>query len=431
TISLTAGTDTSPQINYIYILQSTLLLTVSTSSFPSAEHAPIATVLCQTAASLQTDGAYKVHAWTDHISGSDDQGHLAHLNAWIRCQNATWTSGVVLTPSVGAATFDVATTSGVILQLHDHAFPVFDTSTGSEIYMVNYPGDNFKVAQNLTQTYVDVDANGTTLGTAATDFYNLVIWGAVNEASGDCKLFVNLPDGAYNNDSGSKASNDDDNTAVYTIPADFTGVGFLIARLTVSEVAGTYTIEQNQDLRGSFPSTAAGGGSSGGSEFADNVFRIQDDGDATKEISFQASSITTGTVRTIIMPDADVNLGTDFESADVDILKADTDDNLAAGFSTTAHDIGELNAETYVAIAEGGNIKTCNNGEGQTDLDPMVATGTVIIEVTNDAEATTAFTTNSFTKVSGDDHLTTSGFTYLYYLTTVGSESHCYIQAMQ
>jgi hypothetical protein len=43
-------------------------------------------------------------------------------------------------------------------------------------------------------------------------------------------------------------------------------------------------------------------------EFADNVFRIQDEGDATKQIAFQASGITTGTTRTITMPDADVTL---------------------------------------------------------------------------------------------------------------------------
>jgi len=44
-------------------------------------------------------------------------------------------------------------------------------------------------------------------------------------------------------------------------------------------------------------------------EFADNVFRVQDDGDATKEIAFQASGITTGNTRTITMPDTNVNLG--------------------------------------------------------------------------------------------------------------------------
>lgn len=42
--------------------------------------------------------------------------------------------------------------------------------------------------------------------------------------------------------------------------------------------------------------------------FPDNTFRIQDDGDATKEIAFQASGITTGNVRTITMPDQAIDL---------------------------------------------------------------------------------------------------------------------------
>lgn len=46
----------------------------------------------------------------------------------------------------------------------------------------------------------------------------------------------------------------------------------------------------------------------GGSEFGDDEFRINDDADPTKQIAFQASAITTGTVRTISMPDANVNL---------------------------------------------------------------------------------------------------------------------------
>lgn len=43
-------------------------------------------------------------------------------------------------------------------------------------------------------------------------------------------------------------------------------------------------------------------------EYSDATFRIQDDGDATKEIAFQASGITPGTTRTITMPDADLTL---------------------------------------------------------------------------------------------------------------------------
>ena len=50
-------------------------------------------------------------------------------------------------------------------------------------------------------------------------------------------------------------------------------------------------------------------GSGSGPTFDDDVFRINDDVDNTKQIAFEASAITTGTVRTITMPDADVDLG--------------------------------------------------------------------------------------------------------------------------
>tara|TARA_R110000744_G_scaffold318636_1_gene425023 strand:- start:783 stop:1964 length:1182 start_codon:yes stop_codon:yes gene_type:complete len=41
----------------------------------------------------------------------------------------------------------------------------------------------------------------------------------------------------------------------------------------------------------------------------DDVFRIQDDADNTKELAFQVSSVATSTVRTITMADSDVDLG--------------------------------------------------------------------------------------------------------------------------
>lgn len=44
-------------------------------------------------------------------------------------------------------------------------------------------------------------------------------------------------------------------------------------------------------------------------EFSDSTFRIQDNGDPTKQIAFEASAITTGTTRTVTMPDANVDLG--------------------------------------------------------------------------------------------------------------------------
>jgi len=257
-IALTVGTDTSPQINYVYILQSDKLLTKSTAGWPSAEHAPLATILCQSAASAQTDGVYKMHAWTDH-NWNEEVGHIAHLNFWIRSQQATWRSGTLCTPSVGAATFDIDVAAGSILQLHPHAFPAFDTSTGSEIMIVNQNGTAYDRVGNMVSQITDsagVSMSG--------KYYNLVVWGVVSEDAADCQLMVNLPTASYTTEAA--AILDADGTTVYDIPTDFIGTGFLICRLVVRHQVGgnTYSISSNIDLRGATPSTSAGGTVGGG-----------------------------------------------------------------------------------------------------------------------------------------------------------------------
>ena len=61
--------------------------------------------------------------------------------------------------------------------------------------------------------------------------------------------------------------------------------------------------------------------------FSDSAFRIQDNGDATKQIAFEASGIATATTRTVTMPDADINFG-NLSSV------ATTDYNTLSGTST-------------------------------------------------------------------------------------------------
>ena len=310
TIALTAWSDTSPQINYIYLLESTKALTLSTTWFPAwVEYAPVATVLCQSAASLQTQWAYKVHAWTDHLRSTNNNWHLAHINKWIRNQPATWIDGGDLTPTGWAATLDISTISATVLQLHSHNFPAFNTATGSEIFIINDFDTKYKVAQNLTQTYVNKDVNWTVLWLSSTDFYNLVIWGVASETDADCKLMCNVPDWAYSSNNWDSAVDDTNNTAIYTIPDEYKGTWFLIARLTIQESGWTYTVLQNDSLLWQIPSSSAWGwGWAGWSVFADNVFRIQDEWDSTKQIAFEANWITTATTRTATMPDKDITV---------------------------------------------------------------------------------------------------------------------------
>lgn len=308
TISLTAGSDTSPQINYIYLLESTKTLTVSTSGWPaSGQYAPVATVLCQSAASLQTDGPYKVHAWTDHARGATNNGHLAHLNEWIRNQHATHLSGVDQTLTItinGGAPDNVIFTSaaGSVLQLHEHSFPAF--SGTPDVYVINDSTTPYTKVTDLNALLTDslgVSMSGTR--------FSLVIWGVVSEDNSDCKLFCNLPSGTYASDASVIA--DSSNYADFTIPSEFKGVGFLISELKLrhrTNNSGTWTSIQEIDLRGLYPAISAGGGAASSSEFSDNVFRINNVSDPTKQLAFDASAITTATTRTIDLPDADLSL---------------------------------------------------------------------------------------------------------------------------
>ena len=302
TVSLTAGTDVAPTINYVYLDGITKVLTASTVSFPLTGYAPLATVLCQSAASLETEGAYKVHSWTDHLTSTLAIGHIGHINSWIRHQNATWESGVVQNYTITPGAPDnvtIQTTAGVVLQLHDHTFPAF--STPIDYYVVNDSVAAYTVVTDLNALLTD--SAGVSMSGR---YFSLVLWGCISEETGDCKMYINLPSGSYN--SSSLLTADSSKYANFTIPAEFTGTGFLISQWNLRHSAaggGTWTSINEVDLRGFYPGVSAGAGSAAATEFPDNTFRIFDDSDATKEIAFQASGITTATTRTMTVQDAD------------------------------------------------------------------------------------------------------------------------------
>ena len=95
TIALTAGSDSSPQPNYIYIPQSTKVLTKSTTTFPtSTEHIKVGYFLVGSEAYVQADGAYINQNWNDHLAGTDSQGHLLHIAERSRRDTAYYFSGI-------------------------------------------------------------------------------------------------------------------------------------------------------------------------------------------------------------------------------------------------------------------------------------------------------------------------------------------------
>lgn len=310
TVSLAPGTDTVPVENFVFVPESTGVLTTNTTGFPSGQYTPMARVLCQSAASLQTDGAFKHHRYQDHLADSDGQGHLNDQNFWIRNQHATWLTGGV--PGITIATvpapdnihFDM--TSGSALQLHVNGFPSMDMGAGDNVYVTNDPITPYKRVTDLNITNIALDsASGSLSGRR----YSLVFIASVS-SDNTVQILVNLPRGSYGNDAD--ALNDVNSFDDYSLPADFKGTGILIARAVIRhQVAGggTHTLVQLDDIRGALIGTLAGGpgggGGGGGTEFTDAAFRILNASEGSKELAFDASGISPATTRTLTVPDAD------------------------------------------------------------------------------------------------------------------------------
>lgn len=314
TMALTAGSDTSPQKNFIYIPQSTKVLTKSTSAWPSAEHIRIGFFFLPSAGLVQTEGGGHINQNVNEGTDATNQGHLSDLGARVRAQHAIYKSGVDLTVSITVNVgvpdnVNIAVTAGVVFQMHPHATPVVDTAAGDHVHVVNDSIAAYDPITDLNDLLLD-----STGASMAGKYFNLDIWGVVNKTGEHTSLYCNLPSGSYNKLSDAIADpsgfNNDSLPSAFNIDSS---TGFLIARVTFrhqNASGGTWTHAATKDLRGLSPATAVGGGSGlSQTEFADNSFAVFDDGDPTKVINLQAASITTGNTRTITMADEDVDLG--------------------------------------------------------------------------------------------------------------------------
>ena len=270
TITLTEGTKEVPVLNYVYLLQSTKTLTASTAGWPAEEHAPLTTVLIQTDVEVAAQGVLKIHAWTDHLIGADDQGHLAHLNEWIRNQSATYLSGgaqtYTITPNgLGLDTVKLTFAAGIGLQLHEHSFNAMVNP--NEEYWINNAFNDATGLEPLDRV-TDLSAvlefdDGT--GITNNTRFSLVFWLVLNESASEDKLFVNLPSCGYLNDAD--AITDPDGCSNYAVPNSYTGTALLLSRWTMkytTVASGTWTSVDTQDLRGQISGTIAGSSGTGG-----------------------------------------------------------------------------------------------------------------------------------------------------------------------
>jgi len=258
TIALTAGTDIAPQRGYVYVLQSTKALTLSTSEWPTAEHIKVADVFIQSATSVQIEGARVNRNWNDHVKSEGDNGHLLHIAERLRREHAQWDSGMEGVTTVVASAVDFSVTSGFAYQLHRQSFPALDTSLGDPVYFVN----EFTTPYYKTTDIEDVtdDSSGISLNNTS---YSIVYWVVQNRTGEACHLMANMPSGTYSRITPENAVDDAENKSVYAFPEAFQGKGVLVARCTYVNTSGTITLYDTEDLRGKIPNATAGGGAGG------------------------------------------------------------------------------------------------------------------------------------------------------------------------
>lgn len=311
-----AGSDTAPAERYIWVQDTAGTMTITEgSNWPLIPHVRLARVIVQTAAGTQTNGPLKVHAYTDHVSegaGTADKprgfvGHIHSVGRKLRF-NADWQSGIALTVTQNTTpTPDdiyVATTAGVVFQLHEHDFPALDSDPAGgndSIYVINDPTTAYTAINSLSE--ITQDANGNSFGVTAR--FNVVLWGVVNEASGDCKYFLNLPalsTGTAQYTGDDAAIVDSNQTAIYTVPNAYRGIAFLIARITLKRSGGGNTWESinEQDLRGTSPQAFAAGSTVAGGEVntasnlgtGEGVFAAKVDLDLTMKSLIAGNGVT-------------------------------------------------------------------------------------------------------------------------------------------
>ncbi len=261
TIALTSGTLSVLQDNYIYIPKATKVLTLSTSGWPTAEHIRVAFVSLLTATQTQSDGAQVNQNINDHLADSTTlQGHLTHLANRIRKENARHDSGAVGTLTISAGDLWASVTSGVISQLHEHVYPALDMQTGDDIHIVNNFAQPFVTESNLNTQILDALGN-----TLVNSSFSFVLWGVQNRTGETSHMMLNLPTGGYARNDPDEAVSDPLNKSVYSIPKNYVGRGFLIARFTlVLQPNGTdWSLFDTEDITGKSPDSVSGGGAGG------------------------------------------------------------------------------------------------------------------------------------------------------------------------
>jgi hypothetical protein len=245
---------------------------------------------------------------------------------------------------------------------------VADGTIGDFIIVINDPSTALRKSINLNDITVAADSS-----TLNNRWFNIVVWGVRNKSGELSYLMCNLPS-SNSYLSEANAIDDASNETIYTIPDDYNGVGFLIARFTIRKSGASFTYNGGSaftELRGQFPSTAAGGGGGGGGGGTMSSFTITAD---------------SGTPETIVDGDAiDIAGGNGISTtvAATDTVTVNAAPTTQAGLPGSAPTfVGEVDADTtndrtFIAADTSANTDWKRADAGKVKLAEASATSDV------------------------------------------------------
>lgn len=309
-VALTAGTATNPQKNWIYTTRNgdVAQLQAATSE-PTGEHAMLGTAVLPDVSTFTSRGAYGSRRWTQ-AKEVDGVGINATILRKLRDLAVGYLSGLTPVLSINAVPdpdeVDFTVSSGDVREVYDQTTDALQLSVDNAL-VVNDETTSYVVIDDLND--ITTDSTGATLQ-ANNTYYQLVVAISTN-TSGDTQLLINKPSGSYT--TAQEAFNDVNGYSSTTFPSEFETIvlvcAFVLRYQTLS--GGTYTNAASAfgvdfiDLRGQVPGSASqGSGAAAVTEFSDGAFKVFNAADATKELAFDVSGVTTATTRTVTIPDA-------------------------------------------------------------------------------------------------------------------------------
>ncbi len=243
-VQLLPGAVDSAQEQMIYADftgETAVVKTIAAGAFPPPPYARIGDVSVLDAARTQAD-APLMHRRSSNCKADQGTGAISRIFERLSQIPPEYSSGVIPTATTDGTDMQLSVIAGKVWQTRLQDFPALSVDT-SGIYVANGPG-GAGLAKYSKYTSLS-DLMGYTSANEARDTSstgNLFIFACVNKATGECKLFANLPRslGATSTGEGLSIYKDENRTTITSAPQELRQTAFAVCRIPFRLNGGNY-----------------------------------------------------------------------------------------------------------------------------------------------------------------------------------------------